>query len=140
MYNLIYNPTGSVVMHFDTWREAQEYAGQLIDDGIDLNYHISHSMGNGGKAKLMGEYEIKDFVSRTQPNNFTLNLTPDLKPSKKLQKEPFHNLDEDDTKEVLQHTSTGFLIGELVRRLNEYDGAINQIKDIMGNLKIYNKE
>lgn len=133
MYRLIYKPTNNCVGQFDTWREMQEYAGQLIDDGCDMNYCISHYI----KDKHMGTYEIMDFVSRTQPENFTLDLPKGKKPGKDLERERFHNLDDQETAEVLKHTSTGALIGELVRRSQEYESTVEQISKLLDSMKIY---
>ena len=142
MYRLIYLPTNNCTGQFETWREAQEYAGQLIDDGCDMNYCISHYIND----KHMGTYEIKDFVSRTQSDNFTLDITAknikaglskSLKANKDLERERFHNLDDQETAEVLKHTSTGALIGELVRRSQEYESTVEQIRKLLDGMKIY---
>ena len=85
----------------------------------------------------MGEYELKDFVSRTQPENFTLDLPKGKKPGKDLERERFHNLDDQETAEVLKHTSTGALIGELVRRSQEYESTVEQISKLLDGMKIY---
>lgn len=142
MYRLIYKPTNNCTGQVDTWREMQEYAGQLIDDGCDIDYCISHYI----KDTFMGSYEIKDFVSRTQPDNFTLDVTAknikeglrkSMKPGKDLERERFHNLDDQETAEVLKHTSTGALIGELVRRSQEYESTVEQISKLLDGMKIY---
>ena len=133
MYKLIYKPTGRCLEHYDTWREAQEIAGKLIDDNIDVHYFIDHYI----KDKYMGGYELKDFVSRTQPENFTLDLPKGKKPGKDLERERFHNLDDQETAEVLKHTSTGALIGELVRRSQEYESTVEQISKLLDGMKIY---
>lgn len=135
MYRLIYNPTGKAtnVNVYETWREMQEVAGGLIDDGIDNDYYIVHSI----KGIIQGKYSLKDFVARTQPDNFTLGLSKDIKPGKDLERERFHNLDEKETAEVLKYTPTGALIGELVRRSNEYEKTVASIYKLLDNMKVY---
>lgn len=133
MYRLIYKPTGNCMKEYDSWREVQEDAGMLIDDGVDSNYKIDHYYNK----KFMGEYELKDFVSRTQPDNFTLNLPKEKKPGKDLERERFHNLDDQETAEVLKHTSTGALIGELARRANEYESTVENIYKLLDSMKVY---
>ena len=142
MYRLIYKPTGNCMKDYDSWREVQEDAGMLIDDGVDSNYKIDHYYNK----KFMGEYELKDFVARTQPDNFTLDVTAKnikeglrkgMKPGKELERERFHNLDDQETAEVLKHTSTGALIGELVRRSQEYESTVEQISKLLDGMKIY---
>ena len=133
MYRLIYKPTGNCMKEYDSCRLAQEECGLLIDDGVDSNYKIDHYYNK----KFMGEYELKDFVSRTQPNNFTLDLPKGKKPGKDLMRERFHNLDDQETAEVLKYTSTGVLIGELVRRSQEYESTVEQISKLLDGMKIY---
>lgn len=138
MYKLVYKPTNNVIVTCDTWREMQEEAGHLIDDlddGMDLHYTVVHVIRN----KRIGEYELKEFVARTQPYNFDLgfDFKKTSKPGKELERDPFHNLDAKETKEVLMHTSTGEIIGELVRRSQEYEYTIEQIFKLLDNMKIY---
>lgn len=142
MYEFIYKATSNTIKVYETWREAQEEAGRMIDDEVDTYYEIKHSI----KGKIMGTYELKDFVSRTQPDNFTLDVTAknikeglrkSMKPGKDLERERFHNLDDQETAEVLKHTSTGALIGELVRRSQEYESTVEQISKLLDGMKIY---
>lgn len=135
MYKLVFKPTENVILVCDTWREMQEEAGKLIDDGLDTKYKIRHE----ANKKIIGCYELKEFVARTQPDNFDLgfDFKKTSKPGKELEREPFHNLDAKETKEVLMHTSTGEIIGELVRRSQEYEYTIEQIFKLLDNMKIY---
>ena len=133
MYKLIYKPTDNCMKEYDSWRLAQEECGLLIDDGVDSDYKIDHYYNK----KFMGEYELKDFVSRTQTGNFTLDLPKGKKPDKDLERERFHNLDDKETAEVLKYTPTGALIGELVRRANEYESAVDNINKLLDSMKIY---
>ena len=133
MYKFIYKPTGNAVYHYETWREAQEVARQFIDDKCDENYLIQHQV----KTKILGNYELKDFVARTQPDNFTLDITPDFKPKKDLESERFHHLDDKETAEVLKYTPTGSLIAELVRRAGEYESTIASIREKLDSMKVY---
>lgn len=133
MYRLIYKPTNNCAAIFDTWREAQENAGKIIDDKLDFDYCIAHYI----KDKFMGSYELKDFVSRTQPENFTLDLPKAKKPGKDLERERFHNLDDKETAEVLKYTPTGALIGELARRANEYESTVDNIYKLLDSMKVY---
>ena len=50
------------------------------------------------------------------------------------------NFDEAEQKEALLYMPTGFLLGELARRLEEYDMATAGIAGIIDNMKIYHKE
>ena len=49
-------------------------------------------------------------------------------------------VDEAEQKEALLYIPTGFLLGELARRLEEYDTATAGIAGIIDNMKIYHKE
>lgn len=137
MYNLIWRGENRDEDHisstYDTWREMQEIAGEVIDAGRDDSYYIEHII----KGKLMGTYSLKDFISRTHPENFTLGLTKDKKPGKDLERERFHHLDDKETAEVLKYTSTGALIGELVRRSQEYESTVKSIREKLDSMKIY---
>jgi len=142
MYKLIYKPTGNCMNEYDTWRSAQEICGLLIDDKVDCSYKIEHWYNK----KFIGEYELKDFVARTQPDNFTLDtaaknikdgLSKSLKPAKDLERERFHNLDDKETAEVLKYTPTGALIGELARRANEYESTVDNIYKLLDSMKVY---
>ena len=133
MYKLIYKPISNCVKKYDTWRDAQEAAGKLIDNGVDDNYCIAHYI----KDKVMGCYDLKEFVSRTQPENFTLDLPKGKKPGKDLERERFHNLDDKERSEVLKHTPTGEIIGELVRRSQEYESTVEKISKLLDGMKIY---
>lgn len=133
MYKIIYKATGNCMRECDSWRETQELAGLLIDDGVDYQYEIHHYYNK----KAMGVYELKDFVSRTQPENFTLDLPKAKKPGKDLERERFHHLDDKETAEVLKHTPTGALIGELARRANEYESTVDNIYKLLDSMKVY---
>ena len=140
MYNLVWRGKTPDEDHgsntYDTWREMQEVAGEMIDAGLDKNYYIVHFM----KDKIVGTYNLKDFVSRTQPENFTLDLPKAKKPAKDLERERFHHLDDKETAEVLKHTPTGALIGELARRANEYESTVDNIYKLLDSMKVYDIE
>lgn len=146
MYNLVWRgktPDEDHVSNtYDTWREMQEVAGEMIDAGLDKNYYIVHFI----KDKIVGTYNLKDFVARTQPDNFTLDttaknikagLSKSLKAGKDLERERFHHLDDKETAEVLKHTPTGALIGELARRANEYESTVDNIYKLLDSMKVY---
>lgn len=137
MYNLVWRgktPDEDHVSNtYDTWREMQEVAGEMIDAKLDKNYYIVHFI----KDKIVGTYNLKDFVARTQPTNFTLGLTKDKKPGKDLERERFHHLDDKETAEVLKYTPTGTLIGELARRANEYESTVENIYKLLDSMKVY---
>lgn len=146
MYNLVWRgktpDEDHIANTYDTWREMQEVAGEIIDSGRDKEYYIVHCI----KDKIVGTYNIKDFVSRTQPNNFTLDVTAknikeglrkSMKPGKDLERERFHHLDDKETAEVLKYTPTGALIGELARRSNEYESTVENIYKLLDSMKVY---
>jgi len=91
MYNLVWRgktpDEDHIASTYDTWREMQEVAGEIIDSGRDGEYYIVHCI----KDKIVGTYNIKDFVSRTQPGNFTIDLPSGKKPAKDLERERFHH-------------------------------------------------
>ena len=127
---------------YDTWREMQEVAGEMIDAGLDKNYYIVNFI----KDKIVGTYNLKDFVARTQPDNFTLDttaknikagLSKSFKVGKDVERERFHHLDEKETAEVLKYTPTGALIGELARRANEYESTVENIYKLLDSMKVY---
>lgn len=41
---------------------------------------------------------------------------------------------------IIKYVPTGFIIGELARRLQEYDNATNEIQHILSNMKIYQSD
>lgn len=41
---------------------------------------------------------------------------------------------------IIKHVPTGFIIGELARRLQEYDNVTNEIQHILSNMKIYQSD
>ena len=47
---------------------------------------------------------------------------------------------DEEYKAVLPCIPTGFIIGELARRLQEYDNATNEIQHILSNMKIYQSD
>lgn len=137
MYNLVWRgktpDEDHIASTYDTWREMQEVAGEIIDSDRDKEYYIVHCI----KDKIVGTYNIKDFVSRTQSGNFTIDLPSGKKPGKSLERERFHHLDEKETAEVLKHTPTGALIGELARRANEYESTVDNIYKLLDSMKVY---
>ena len=137
MYNLVWRgktpDEDHITNTYDTWRDMQQVAGELIDCGRDKEYYIVHVIKN----KIAGTYTVKDFVSRTQPENFTLDLPKAKKPGKDLECERFHHLDEKETAEVLKYTPTGALIGELARRANEYESTVENIYKLLDSMKVY---
>lgn len=58
-------------------------------------------------------------------------------PSEKEVKERLHHLDDQERMEVLHFTPTGELVGELLRRDEEYERSLRAINDIMDNMKIW---
>lgn len=76
------------------------------------------------KPKLMTEDERKAFNAG---NNRSI-------------KELAASFTEDEYKAVLPCIPTGFIIGELARRLQEYDNATNEIQHILSNMKIYQSD
>lgn len=137
MYNLVWKgktpDEDHIANTYDTWREMQEVAGEIIDSGRDKEYYIVHCIND----KIVGTYNVKDFVSRTQPGNFTIDLPSGKKPSKDLARDRFRHLDEKETAEVLKHTPTGALIGELARRANEYESTVEKIYKLLDSMKVY---
>lgn len=41
---------------------------------------------------------------------------------------------------IIKYVPTGFIIGELARRLQEYDNATNEIQNTLSNMKIYQSD
>lgn len=76
------------------------------------------------KPKLMTEDERKAFNAG---NNRSI-------------KELAASFTEEEYKAVLPCIPTGFIIGELARRLQEYDNATNEIQHILSNMKIYQSD
>lgn len=52
-------------------------------------------------------------------------------------KDRLHNLDSREKLEVLHYTSTGELLGELLRRSEEYENTIENISKLIKNMKIW---
>ena len=49
-------------------------------------------------------------------------------------------MDDKETSEVLKHTPTGALIGELARRANEYESTVDNIYKLLDSMKVYDIE
>lgn len=52
-------------------------------------------------------------------------------------KDRLHNLDDRERREVLHYTPTGEILGELLRRSEEYEKTINNISKLIENMKIW---
>lgn len=52
-------------------------------------------------------------------------------------KDRLHNLDDRERLEVLHYIPTGEILGELLRRSEEYEKTINNISKLIDNMKIW---
>lgn len=84
----------------------------------------AHAKKAQEKPKLMTEDERKAFNAG---NNRSI-------------KELAASFTDEEYKAVLPCIPTGFIIGELARRLQEYDNATNEIQHILSNMKIYQSD
>lgn len=145
IYTFYYLPTDSIAYETDNYDDAQEYARgfeySLPGYAYNKNYSVGITTEDGDKVNKV-VMTIDDFMEFPNPNplpdkiNFDVVLDDTPKPTKELEKEPFHNLDEKETREVLKYTDTGFILGELARRLEEYDAFTQTIKKALDHLDI----
>lgn len=145
-YHLENVKTGGTQEIFDTWFDAQMAVGEIIDDKyghehlqiatwIEDNDRIWHKVSTLTLEEFL---EVpQDEITHIDNINFDVVLEDKPDSTHVLDKEPFHHLNEDETKEVLMYTQTGFIVGELVRRLEEYDKTISGITKLLDDMKIY---
>lgn len=86
--------------------------------------YVTVKINREEKPKLMSEDERKAFNAG---NNRSI-------------KELAASFTDEEYKAVLPCIPTGFIIGELARRLQEYDNATNEIQHILSNMKIYQSD
>lgn len=131
----------------DTWERAQIEAGKILDNAPylpDTHFEIRRIEsldGNIKRAQIMTPEEFIDTpnpeITTHIPNvNFDVALEDKPESGHVLDKEPFHHLDEAETREVLMYTETGYILGELARRLEEYGVFVKKIEDALSTLDI----
>lgn len=119
-----------------------EYLGtHKIADSMKVKVFVDKD--NGNKIKF-AEYSILDFLHKEPVlADFQIKgkeVINDRNEDFMEFRERAKNFDEAEQKEVLLYIPTGFILGELARRLQEYDTATAGIADIIDNMKIYHKE
>ena len=119
-----------------------EYLGtKEIPDAMKVKVFIDK--GKGNKIKF-AEYSILDFLHKEPVlADFQIKgkeVVNDRNDDFMEFRERAKNFDEAEQKEALLYIPTGFLLGELARRLEEYDTATAGIAGIIDNMKIYHKE
>lgn len=136
VYSFYYDRTDTWVLVTESYLDAQEYAQKLKNKE---RYTVRVCFLNGDHYK---DFTVDEFLEFPNPNpspeniNFDVVLDDVTIPSKDLAKEPYHNLDDMETMEVLKHTDTGFILGELARRLEEYNAFTMSIKEALDRLDI----
>ena len=115
-----------------------ETYGQKIADTMKVKIFIDKKSG----LTKFEEYPIRTFL-----NKEPVEVKKPCTKSKNVESGDFQefrerakNFDEAEQKEALLYMPTGFLLGELARRLEEYDTATAGIAGIIDNMKIYHKE
>ena len=145
IYRFYFKPTDSYTYETENYKNAQRYARHIRTDMLpDYAEPNNYTVYIDRDGRTFAEMSVADFMEFPNPNplpdkiNFDVVLddTPASKPSKELEKEPFHNLDDKETMEVLKYTDTGFILGELARRLEEYNAFTQTIKKALDQLDI----
>ena len=155
----LYTANDTLMRDAGSVEEALQEFGKEYDDVVNIygkvkadnmKVKVFIDKGKGNKAKF-AEYYISEFLNKDPKA-----LTGLGKIAEKDGKEIFpgecknddfmefreraKNFDEAEQKEALLYMPTGFLLGELARRLEEYDTAAAGIAGIIDNMKIYHKE
>lgn len=147
--------------------EAVDAFGDLIAN--EMLVIVNVNKGKAGKVKF-AEYSIKDFLNlekipigvpkeMKKGNKYTPmttelynklsdpeNLEEDLpdwqdnKEDSRVFEERAKAFSDDEYRTVLKYVPTGFILGELMRRFDEYNKATDGIASLLDNMKIYNKE
>ena len=99
--------------------DEEEYVANLWDDIKD------HLCSNSSLYQFITTYGVDDIIKPTNENKTLIN------------KEVYHNLDEDEQLEVLHFISDQMLIDELNRRIDEYRKYADAIRDAGEELMIY---
>ena len=155
----LYSKDGSLIQSEDAVEDALESFGSAYDEiqsriGIELAnamiVKVFIDKGKGDKVKF-AEYSILEFLNKDPQvmkglgkiaENDVKEIFPgEFKNDDFMEfRERAKNFDEAEKKEALLYMPTGFLLGELARRLEEYDTATAGIAGIIDNMKIYQKE
>lgn len=149
----LYNSKGDLVGESKDIRDAKEYFGQLYDcKAFNLGYDIADQMtvkifidkGKAGKTKF-AEYSIQDFLNKNlyiSDKKPVIIMEEPVKISEDSREfeERAKALSDDEYKTVLKYVPTGFILGELMRRFDEYNKATDGIASLLDSMKIYNKE
>lgn len=98
--------------------DEEEYEANSWDDIKD------HLCSNSSLYQFITTYGVND-LTEAKPKNDLVN------------KEVYHNLDEEEQLEVLKFVPDSMLLHELARRMHEYSEYANKIRDAGDELKIY---
>lgn len=159
----LYNCDRDLIGSSDNIDDAKEYFGRLYDHETEnfgkgyadnMFVKVFIDKGKAGKTEF-AEYSIKDFLNKDfkyQPMTKELynklsdpkNLEDDLPDFKSEDSREFEErakaLSDDEYRTVLKYVPTGFILGELMRRFDEYNKATDGIASLLDSMKIYNKE
>lgn len=148
----LYDNEGNLTNSEDCVENALQVFGQEYDQMVDdFGKGFADSMvvkvfvdkGKGNKMKF-AEYSILDFLHKEPVlADFQIKGTEvvnDRNDDFMEFRERAKNFDEAEQKEALKYIPTGFILGELARRFEEYNNAKAGIASIIENMKIYNKE
>lgn len=149
----LYNGDGNLVMEEYDVNGALETFGKDYDHVTELygkEYADTYSIkvfidkGKGNKIKF-AEYSILEFLHKEPvladfqikgSNKEVYDHNDDFMAFR----ERARNFDEVEQKEALKYIPTGYILGELTRRFEEYNNAKAGIASIIENMKIFNKE
>lgn len=149
----LYNCEQVMIGESQNINDAKEYFGRQYDYEID-NYGKKYAdqmivkifvdKGKAGKTKF-AEYSIQDFLNK---NLYISDKKPVIKMEEPVKisedsrefEERAKSFDDNEYRTVLKYVPTGFILGELARRFEEYNKAKDGIASIIDNMEIYNKE
>ena len=153
----LYDNDGMLINTDDCVEDAFEMFGKVYDQAVDdfgkgvadgMIVKVFIDKGKSGKVKF-AEYTIREFLNK---DPLVMNGLGKIAEKKEIFpgefknddfmefRERAKNFDEAEQKEALLYMPTGFLLGELARRLEEYDTATAGIAGIIDNMKIYHKK
>ena len=99
--------------------DEEEYEANSWDDIKD------HLCSNSSLYQFITTYGVNDIIEPTHENKLLIN------------KEVYHNLDEEEQLEVLKFVPDAMLLSELSRRMFEYRKYADAISEVGEELKIY---
>ena len=124
---------------------ALQDAGEIFEHTDDVNKYIIHIIDLTEERYNEKDWTyIQDYVRATHSLKGFINkygvdnvIEPAIAKKPLINKEVYHNLDEEEQLEVLKFVPDGMLLSELSRRMFEYRKYSDSIREVGEEMKIY---